>query len=575
MTSIPVEWYRSVSPGVAPINTMAVVSRFLAVSCVALVAAGCGARVRADLPAAAPPPSLPVATLSTGAGRPVPVNQDPSALVVARAEAEFAIGETELNAGRVVTAREHFDRAIDFLLALPAGARAETSTAAVFDRLLDRISALELLALREGDGLAEARTEPAAIDVLLADAVFERPAPAATTADTVRADLQRSALGLTIPPNDRVLSFVELFQGRLSDFIVDGLERGHRYLPMIREVFAAEGLPEELVYVPIVESAFKSNALSRAAARGLWQFMPATGLEYGLRQTWFIDERSDPEKATRAAARYLKALARMFDGDWNLALASYNAGPGRVQRAIRSSGVDDFWSLTSSTRFLPRETRDYVPMIMAAILIARNPALYGFEVGAVAPFAFERVEVPGALDLKIVAEWGGVTVDELRALNPELRRTTTPVGRHQLKVPVGTATSIQRELASASALLVHFTFHTVKRGETLTTIARRYRISTEELRAANDLPTRARLRASQELMIPQRAAQALPTPVARTASSTRATSAPAARATTYRVQRGDTLYGIARRFDTTVDAIKRLNRLRTNTINIGDRLTVR
>jgi membrane-bound lytic murein transglycosylase D len=213
-------------------------------------------------------------------------------------------------------------------------------------------------------------------------------------------------------------------------------------------------------------------------------------------------------------------------------------------------------------------------MIMAAILIARHPQLYGFEVGAVAPLAFERVEVSGAIDLKIVAEWSGVTVEELRALNPDLRRTTTPASGHQLKVPVGTATTIRRELASADALLVHFAFHTVKRGETLSSIARRYHVSVGDLRAANDLATRSVLRVSQELMIPQRTAQALPTAITRTASTSRPVTVPSAPAT-YRVQRGDTLYGIARRFATTVDTIKRLNRLRSNTINIGDRLTVR
>jgi len=550
---------------------MTVVARYLPILCAGLLATGCGLRARANVPAT--PPSIPVAALSTGAGHEVPVKEDPAASVVSSAQAEFAAGEREFQAGRVVSARAHFDAAIDLLLAVPAGARAEAATTVVFDRLLDRISALELLALREGDGLAEARTEPAAIDLLLADAVFERPAPAATTAETVRADLERSTLGIDIPANDRVLSFVELFQNRRSDFIVDGLERGHRYLPMIRQIFAEEGLPEELVYVPIVESAYKSNALSRVSARGIWQFMPATGREYGLKQTWFIDERSDPEKATRAAAQYLKALGNMFGGDWNLALASYNAGPGRVQRAMQRAGIRDYWRLSASSRFLPRETRDYVPMIMAAILIARNPQLYGLEVGAVAPLAFERVMVPGAIDLKIVAEWSGVTVDQLRGLNPELRRTTTPAGAHELKVPVGTATTIQRELASADALLVHFAFHTVKRGETLAAIARRYHVSVAELRSANDLTSRSVLRVSQELMIPQRSAQALPTAITRTASTSRPAvpSAP----TTYRVQRGDTLYGIARRFDTSVDAIKRLNRLRTNTINIGDRLTVR
>jgi membrane-bound lytic murein transglycosylase D len=551
---------------------------FFVLSVVAAAACG-GARVRPDVGGPAPA-SLPVATLSSHVGQRLDVREDPAAVVVARADAEFVLGERELNAGRVVTAREHFDRAIDHLLALPAGARATVATSAAFDRLLDRISALELLALREGDGLAEADTEPAAIDELLSAAVFERPAPATTTAETVYADLLRSSLGIDIPPNDRVLSFVELFQGRLHDFIVEGMERGHRYLPMVRRVFAEEGVPEELIFVPLVESAFKSNALSRAAARGLWQFMPATGVEYGLRQNWFVDERSDPEKATRAAAKYLKVLGRMFDGDWNLALASYNAGPGRVQRAMRQSGQRDFWRLTASTRYLPRETRDYVPMIMAAILIARNPQLYGFEVGVVAPFAYDRVTVPNALDLKILAEWSGVTVEELRALNPELRRTTTPLGPHELKVPAGTAATIERQLASADPLFVHFNFHTVKRGETLAAIARRHRVSLAELRQANDLTTRSRVRVNQTLMIPQRPAQGLPTAIARTASAApaRAVAAPAVSsgsATTYRVQRGDTLYGIARRFDTTVDSIKRLNRLVGNRINIGDRLTVR
>ena len=554
-------------------------------SIVATAACG-GGSVRPDVPTVpAPPASLPVSTLSA-IGPQVPVREDPAAVVVARADAEFVLGERELAAGRMVTAREHFDRAVDHLLGLPSGARSSPATSAAFDRLLDRISALELLALREGDGLAESRTEPAAIDELLAVATFELPEPAATTAETVHADLLRSSLALTIdiPANDRVLSFVELFQGRLHTFLVQGMERGHRYLPMVRRVFAEEGVPEELVYVPLVESAFKSNALSRAAARGLWQFMPATGGEYGLKQNWFIDERSDPEKATRAAARYLKALNTMFDGDWNLALASYNAGPGRVQRAMRQSRQSDYWRLTATSRYLPRETRDYVPMIMASILIARNPELYGFDVGVVAPLAYERVTVPNALDLKILAEWSGVTVEELRALNPELRRTTTPMGAHELKVPAGTAATIERQLASAEPLFVHFNFHTVKRGETVTTIARRYRVSIAELRQANELTARSRLRASQTLMIPQRPAQGLPPSVGRTAPVATASAAPlpprpassaGATSSTYRVQRGDTLYSIARRFDTTVDSIKRLNRLVSNRINIGDRLTVR
>jgi membrane-bound lytic murein transglycosylase D len=218
-------------------------------------------------------------------------------------------------------------------------------------------------------------------------------------------------------------------------------------------------------------------------------------------------------------------------------------------------------------------------MIMAAILIARNPQLYGFEVGAVAPMAYERVAVPNALDLKYVAEWSGVTVEELRALNPELRRNTTPLGAHELKVPVGTSTTVLRQLTSAEPLFVHFNFHTVKRGDTLSTIARRYKVSLAELRQANELTARSRIRANQTLMIPQRPTPGLPRAVAQVASVADASAASARTPTpipsTYLVRRGDTLYGIARRFDTTVDQIKQLNRLSSNRINIGDRLTVR
>src|SRR5690606_10882885 len=190
-----------------------------------------------------------------------------------------------------------------------------------------------------------------------------------------------------IPLNDRVLHYVELFQGRLRGHLQAGLDRGTRYLPMIHQVFLDEGVPLDLAYVPLIESAFKPTALSRASARGMWQFMRGTASDMGLKQDWYIDERADPEKATVGAARYLKVLYGMFS-DWHLALASYNGGPGRVQRAMKASGRDDFWTLSSSTRYLPRETREYVPMILAAIIIARNPAQYGFEIEPTEPLAY-------------------------------------------------------------------------------------------------------------------------------------------------------------------------------------------
>src|SRR3954464_2081638 len=173
-------------------------------------------------------------------------------------------------------------------------------------------------------------------------------------------DLQVSGHSIPIPLNQRVLDYVSLFQGRLHDFMEDGMKRGSKYLPMIQSVLRAEGLPLDLAYVPLVESAFNPNALSRVKAKGVWQFMSGTALENGLRRDWYIDERSDPEKATVAAAKYLRTLSKMFDGDWHLALASYNGGPGRLQKAMKAGRASDFWTLAAKPRILPRETRDYV-----------------------------------------------------------------------------------------------------------------------------------------------------------------------------------------------------------------------
>ena len=240
-----------------------------------------------------------------------------------------------------------------------------------------------------------------------------------------------------------MLSYIELFQGRLHDFIEEGMRRGSKYLPMIQNVFRAEGLPLDLAYVPLVESAFKPNALSRVKAKGVWQFMTGTALENGLRRDWYIDERSDPEKATVAAAKYLRTLSKIFDGDWHLALASYNGGPGRLQRAIKRAGSTTSGSWRRSPRLLPRETREYVPMILAAIVIARNPAQYGFDFEPEPQTQFDKVTLPRPVDLRRVAEWTDTTIDEIQALNPELRRWTTPVKdtQYELKVPAGTGDS--------------------------------------------------------------------------------------------------------------------------------------
>jgi membrane-bound lytic murein transglycosylase D len=518
---------------------------------------------------------VPVAPFTGTIGRPVTLVPDPILEYIGKAEAEFAAGQAELTAGRLVAARDHFDQAVDTLLSVPGGARSEPRLSAEFDRLLDRISALDVLALREGDGFTEARSEPAIIDELLSDSAAEPPAPTLTTEEAVNADLAKTPHDLPIDVNSKVLGYVELFQGKLRDFMTETLGRSAQYVPMIQDVFRTEGIPTDLAYVPIVESAFKNTALSRAAAKGMWQFISDTGVEYGLQQNWFLDERSNPEKSTAAAARYLKSLAEEFDGDWNLALASYNAGPGRIERAMKLSKSSDYWKMCESTRYLPRDTREYVPMILAAVIIAKNPARYGFEVAPPVAPAFETVKVPGALDLRIIAEWANISVEDLQSLNPELRRTTTPSSAHDLKVPMGTAAAVDAKLSTVDpSLFTTFKFYSVKRGDSVTSIARNFKLTSAELRAANDLRNTSKVRTGQTLMIPQPRTSGLP---ARPTSTASASAAPASsgQATTYRVRAGDTLSSIARHFDITVADLKRLNQLSSDTIVVGDKLTVK
>lgn len=531
-------------------------------------------------------PQPPVATVTQAPVAPAPV--DPVAQLIAESDRHFATGQRELTLGHLEGARTEFDRSLDILLESPAGARADARMREHFDRLVDRISVLEQSALAKGDGFTETRTEPASIDTLLAIETFDTAKPTLATAETVEADLETTGHDIPIPTNDRVLRYVELFQGRLREFLSEGLARGAQYLPMIQATFRAEGLPLDLAYVPLIESAFKPSALSRAKARGVWQFMRGTALENGLKADWYLDERADPEKATLAAAKYLKTLYGMFE-DWHLAMASYNGGPGRVKRALTRSRQNDFWQL-SATTFLPRETRDYVPMILAAVIIAKNPAQYGFDIVPMTAPPTETVMAPPALDLRRVAEWAGVPVDDIQKLNPEFRRWTTPVkkGQYAVKVPHGTADRVREGLtASAPGQLNAMQWHTVKRGETLASIAKKLRVNRTDLAEANYLRVSSRVATGAKLVIPRMPSSSLLARVAAgdlekaaeaavedvLAETSAVADEPVAR--TYRVRAGDTLTAIARKTGATVAQLKNWNKMRSTKLNIGDRLVVR
>jgi membrane-bound lytic murein transglycosylase D len=555
--------------------------------------AACSSSLKTQGPLVKPtaPVTSPSAAQSPAPAQPVPV-EDPVETLIASSDRAFKAGQRELEQGHVEAAKQEFNRAVDVLLESPYGARTEPRIREHFDRLVDRISAYEVRALATGDGFTEKKYEPASIDELLAQSATLGASPSTPgLKDAVQSDLLVGSHDIPIPLNQRVLSYIELFQGRLHDFIEEGMKRGSKYLPMIQGVFRAEGLPLDLAYVPLVESAFKPNALSRANAKGGWQFMSGTGLENGLRRDWYIDERSDPEKATVAAAKNLQPLSKIFGGDWHLALASYNGGPGRMQRALKTARVDNFWTLTEKSKILPRETREYVPMILAAIVIARNPSQYGFDFEVEEAATFEKVTLPRPVDLRRVAEWTDSSIDEIQALNPELRRWTTPVRdtNYELKVPAGKADVVLARLTDApSTDLASLKYYTVKRGDTLLLIARKLHVNKADLAEANYLPVAARVSVGQKLMVPHEATVLMAADADRGVPATEARSTVAEAGqlaqgaatsnrvkASYAVKRGDTLASIARLYQTTVASIKTWNpRLPGEHLEAGQRLTV-
>lgn len=565
-----------------------------AAAAAAVLAAACGSSGAVDHPATAPAPirSLPVPPPAPAP--PVTVPQtDPIDRLIAESQGLFERGQQELRLGHLAQAKMLFDQALDGLLGLPEGARSNPRLREHFDRLVDRISAYEIRALAEGDGFAERPTVPASLDELLDLSTFDLPAAASSLREAVESDLKATVHDVPIPLNPKVLAYVDLFQGRLREWFQASLQRSAPYLPMIQERLRAEGLPLDLAYVPIVESAFKADALSRAKAKGFWQLMRGTAVEQGLKFDWYVDERSSPEKSTAAAVKYLKRLNGMFGGDWHLALASYNGGPGTVQRAVRRKGVAEFWPLAETRRYLPRETREYVPMVLASMVIARNPEHYGFSLAPAELPATDTVTLAGPVDLRRVAEWAGVPVDEVQRLNPELRRWTTPLrsASFELKVPAGTGPLVDGRLMELPPeAFTSLQWHTVRRGETLQSVANKLRVRRTDLAEANYLSARARIQPGQRLVIPRAPTTLLaarterPEPPAvkarPTASAPTLAAAPTAKPSgelsrvIYRVRRGDTLSSIARFFATTVSSLRSWNGLKSDRLTPGDKLTV-
>ncbi len=475
-------------------------------------------------------------------------------LLFERAQALFRAGEEHYRAGHLEKARREFDRAIDELLGSGVSFREHPRLARLFEEIVATVHAHETAAFREAHSFSEQNAEPTPLDEI-GEMTFPTDA---TLSASAAAELLAVPHDLPLTVNEVVLSYLEFFQTPKGRKIVEnGLRRAGRYRHLITRILREEGLPLDLLYLAQAESAFQPRARSRAGAHGIWQFMLFRGREYGLERNWWVDERYDPEKSTRAAARHLRDLYAQFN-DWYLALAAYNSGPGNVARAIERTGYADFWELYRRNA-LPRETRNYVPIILALTLIAKDPTRYGIQVEPDPPLFTDRVRPGRPVDLRLVAELLEVELDLLRTLNPHMLRTVTPPDPDfELNLPAGMAERFFAELAAIPReKWVAWQQHRVRPGETLWAIAQRYETSIEAITRANGLNPRKPLPASTLLAIPS----AVPP---RTVTSSRT-----GEVIRYRVRAGDTLSKIAAEFGVRVADLKRWNNLQSDLIGRG------
>jgi peptidoglycan lytic transglycosylase D len=478
---------------------------------------------------------------------PVPPGKD---YLVQKVKEKFASGEQNFKAGHREAARRDFDDAVDWMLESGYDPNSDPKLSELFHRVVDTVYAYELQAFRAGDSFSEAPAVPAAIDEVAEITVPADPRlkeRAEEAAKSISHDLP-----LTV--NDQVLPFLNFFQTPRGRAIVEtGLRRSGRYREMISRVLQEEGMPQDLIYLAQAESAFQPLALSRAGARGIWQFVAYRGQQYGLRHTWWIDERQDPEKATRAAAQHLRDLYKIY-GDWYLAMAAYNCGPGNVQKGIERTGYADFWELYKRN-VLPRETKNYVPIIIALTLIAKDAAHYNIQAEPEAPVPTDVVKPGRAIDLRLVAETIDSDVETLRSLNPSLLRLATPDDpSFELHLPQGTAEKFSAEIADIPPeKWVSWRRHRVESGETLASIAKKYHVTPVAVADANSLERNAALEAGEKLIIP----------------ATQPQSETKRRLVSYRVRRGDTFLGIADRFSVTADDLRKWNRLGANRVRRG------
>ena len=478
-------------------------------------------------------------------------------ILVERVQESLSAGQRDFKAGNVEKGRAHLDQAVNSILVSGFQAESDPRLSKLFDQIGEAMHAYPASAGQSAEEEAEEGEPPAAGQPAPIDEIADLTLPAGDPRLIFKAQRELITVPHDLPltVNDSVLQYLSFFTTTRGRAIVEhGLERAGRYSDMIRRVLKEEGVPQDLIYLAQAESAFQPQAVSRSGARGIWQFMPYRGEQYDLERSYWVDERSDPEKATRAAARHLRDLYGMF-GDWYLVMAAYNSGPLNVARAIERTGYADFWELQKRNA-LPKETQNYVPIIVAMALVAKAPALYGVQIEPEKPALVEAIRLDHPIDLHLVADATGADLDGLRLLNPQLLRTVTPSqAGFELKLPAGLTVRFEQNIQQVPEdKRTSWRLHTVGDGETLSDIARRYRLTVPALEVANHLQAHATVPSGFLLNVP--------------------TVPAVTRVVHYRVQRGDTLEGIADRFDVTVTELKRWNHIASNHVSRGTRLKV-
>ncbi|HEY4933187.1 MAG TPA: LysM peptidoglycan-binding domain-containing protein [Terriglobales bacterium] len=540
-----------------------------ALLCGVLFSAGCETdqpkKTAAKLPSQATAPTVAPSDAKSGPtqpsaepARPTPQSDATDALI-AQAEKLYTAGQADYRSGHLDAAKQSFDQAFNLMLSSNIEVRDNPRLEHEFDRIVDGVRQLELTALQQGDGFTEQRSEPAPIDEAN-DITFPIDPKIRAQAE---AEIKTTKSDLPLMLNDQVAMFINYFSSTKGRHTLEhGLARAGRYRDMISAILKQEGVPQDLIYLAMAESGFQPLAVSRASARGMWQFMSGSGTIYGLNRNWWVDDRQDPEKSTRAAARYLKDLYAQL-GDWYLAMAAYNSGAGTVQHAVERTGYADFWELYRRG-VLPQETRNYVPIIVAVTIMAKNPAQYGLEnVVPDKPEPADQVTINYPVDLRLVSECLDTSVDSLQELNPSLLRMTTPKDQtFTLRLPTGSKDKYETAIALIPPdMRTFWRYHRVEYGESLASIARKYHTSTSLIAEANNLSD-DEVRSGSKLIIPIAPGKA------------GETAAYSKKATHYKVRKGDTVGSIADDFEVPVDKLRKWNHLRGNTVAVGRTLLI-